>query len=188
MDKNPIDKGVAQLFSLVPHEAVEEEWRQNTPRRVVDAFQQMTEGYRTSPSSILDKKFELGEAADQIVLIKDLPFTSLCAHHLLPFHGVAHIAYVPSRYNVGLSKIPRLLRCRSRRLQLQETLGHDLATDIQSALDPIGVAVILSSTHDCMSCRGVESLGRMVTSKLLGVFKDDMKARDELMFLIEKVE
>jgi len=172
------------IHQLICHLTKDEEIRENTPRRWVWAMNEMLSGTVDHPSSILSKTFPPEDPDVGIVLVDKLAFTSICAHHLLPFHGMADIAYIPKDKVVGLSKIARLLECRSRRLQMQETLGAQIANDMMEHLEPLGVAVRLVAQHDCMTCRGVRSNGRMVTSVMRGCFLDEGKARGELMMLL----
>lgn len=176
------------LLSIDPN--LDKECQKNTPERYVNALLEMASGYEQDPTHILSKTFPLPPNHDQIILVSNIPFTSTCAHHLMPFHGMAHIAYVPQEGEdgkvVGLSKIPRLVECYSQRLQMQELLGVQIADAINtsSPIKPLGVAVVITSQHDCMVCRGVRSTGLMTTSVLRGVFKDDNKAREELFLLL----
>ena len=165
---------------------VEREIRLNTPRRVARAFEEMTAGYAEDPKEILGKTFKTPEFPSQIVIVEGIRFVSLCAHHLLPFVGQATVGYVPGSEGrvAGLSKIPRLVECRARRLQLQETLAHEIAHDLLAHLEPAGVGVILKAAHSCMSCRGVKQVdAQMVTSVMLGVFMAEAAARAEFMML-----
>jgi len=156
----------------------------DTPSRVLKHWQQITHGLTEDPLEPLSKTFACNH--DEIVLVKDIPFNSLCEHHLLPFFGVAHVAYIPSGRVVGLSKIPRALDILASRPQLQERLTDDLAIAIDKSLSPVGVAVVLSAEHTCMTTRGVLKPGSVtVTSTMLGVFRDDVSARNEVMGLIK---
>lgn len=167
---------------------IDDEWLRNTPQRVCDAFEEMTVGYEDDPEAILLKECNVkDEDRDQVILAANLRFSSLCAHHLMPFHGVTNIAYLPGPTGkvVGLSKLPRLLECYARRLQLQETLGSQIAGAVEKYLKPLGVAVIIASRHDCMNCiRSAD--GEMITSVMRGVFRDDSKVRAELVTLLEQ--
>lgn len=156
---------------------------QDTPKRVIKALREMTAGYYDDPAAILSRRFN--EPCDEMVLVKGIPFNSLCEHHLLPFSGVAHVAYIPDKQVVGLSKLPRLVQCHARRLQLQERLTQAIANDIQKHLEPLGVAVVLEAHHSCMSLRGVRSAGTMTTSALLGAFRDG-EPRQEFLSLIAR--
>lgn len=161
----------------------EREGLRETPDRVLRSYQEMFSGYGKSPEEVM-KMFEDG-ACDEIVLLRDVAFWSHCEHHLLPFHGVAHIAYVPDGKIIGLSKLARLLEIYSRRLQVQERLTTQVTQALMDHLKPRGAACVVEATHLCMSCRGVkQSTARMVTSSLLGCFRDDPSSRSELLSLI----
>jgi GTP cyclohydrolase IA len=143
----------------------------DTPKRVVKAWDEMTCGYGQDPAAILGSHFD-GEGYDQMVLCRDIEFYSTCEHHLLPFSGVAHIAYVPRSRVVGLSKMARLLDCFARRLQIQEKLTKQVAVTMMEVLKPLGVGVMVEAKHLCMACRGVQKQkSTMVTTALHGVFK-----------------
>ena len=155
-----------------------------TPERVIESYNEIYSGYSGNAQSILDATFN-SEGYDGIVLLKDIEFHSICEHHLLPFSGSAHIAYIPIDRIVGISKLARLLNMHSSRLQNQERLTKGVADDIETILSPLGCAVILEASHDCMQCRGVSKQNAvMTTSAMRGVFFDKMEARGELMQLI----
>lgn len=153
-----------------------------TPGRMARAFGDLTSGYGANLKAIL-KTFPV-EGDQGIVLVRDVPFASLCEHHVLPFTGTASIVYIPDGTIVGLSKIPRLVRALSRRLQVQERLGSEIGTAMWEHLKPKGVMVVLRGRHSCMAIRGVESPGEMVTSFVLGAFREDPMARAEAMQLM----
>lgn len=165
-----------------------------TPNRVLKAMLEMTEGSRFDPRSVLDKSFPLDEADpnggavyDELILSRDIPFTSLCIHHMLPFTGVAHVAYIPKLGGrvVGLSKLARLVDGYAKRLQIQERLGMQIADALEERLEPRGTAVILKAQHSCQCLRGVKKDGWMVTSVMRGYFRDNKDgARAELLDLI----
>lgn len=154
-----------------------------TPKRVIKALKEMTEGYSQSPKEILAKTFDV--EYDELVLLRNIPFTSLCEHHILPFTGVAHIGYLPGKKIVGISKLARLLHCHSKRLQVQERLTQDIAKDIELYLFPKGVAVVIKAVHQCMVCRGTK-LGQveMITSAMKGVFRETSSLRMEFLSLL----
>ena len=155
----------------------------DTPRRVVKAWSEMTRGYAEDPAAILSRVFD--ESSDEMILVRDVRFTSLCEHHVLPFTGVAHVAYIPDKKVVGLSKIPRLVDCYARRLQIQERLTRQIGEAIEAHLCVLGVGVIVAASHACMACRGVHKPeASMVTSYLSGSLRDDARARAELFSLI----
>ena len=155
-----------------------------TSERVIESFDEIYSGYSGSAKSILDATFN-SEGYDGIVLLRDIEFHSVCEHHLLPFSGKAHIAYIPVDRIVGISKLARLLDLHSSRLQNQERLTKGVADDIETILSPLGCAVILEASHDCMQCRGVKKQNAvMTTSAMRGVFFDKQEARGELLQLI----
>jgi GTP cyclohydrolase I len=155
-----------------------------TPSRVAKAMRFFTEGYDQDPHEILnDALFEVGY--DEMVIVKDIDFYSLCEHHLLPFFGRVHVAYIPNGKVVGLSKIPRLVEMFAKRLQVQERLTTQVAETLESVLQPKGVAVVIESIHLCMMMRGVESPNASaITSSIRGEFERDSKTRSEFMHLI----
>lgn len=155
-----------------------------TPERVAKAMQFLTHGYDINPSEILESAM-FSEDYSQMVLIKEIEFYSLCEHHLLPFFGKAHIAYIPDGKIVGLSKIPRVVDAFSRRLQVQERLTNEIRDCIQNTFKPKGVAVVMEARHLCMQMRGVEKQNSMTTtSAFSGAFLDSEKTRLEFMNLI----
>ncbi|MGD9545720.1 MAG: GTP cyclohydrolase I FolE [Methylocystis sp.] len=146
----------------------------DTPRRVVKAYEEFFSGYRESADEVLSKVFEEVEGYDDLVLVRDIPFTSHCEHHVVPFIGKAHIAYYPNGGVVGLSKLARLVEVFARRLQTQEAMTSQIASAIDEALAPRGVAVMVEAEHMCMSMRGVMKQGSStVTMQFSGVFRDD---------------
>jgi len=156
-----------------------------TPKRVVDAYQEFFEGYKLNPDEILSKTFEEVEGYDEMVLIKNIRLESHCEHHIVPILGIAHVAYMPNKRVVGISKLARLVDIFAKRLQIQETLTSQIAETIQRVLDPLGVAVIIDASHQCMTTRGVHKPeSSTVTKRMLGVFKDDAEIRSEFMRLI----
>jgi len=156
-----------------------------TPERVARSLRFLTEGYgMDARDAIGDALFE--QDYDEIVIVRDIPFYSLCEHHMLPFFGVAHVAYAPQGRVVGLSKIPRLVNVYAHRLQLQERLTRQIAEGLQEVTRPGGVAVVMEARHLCMEMRGVEKAGQTVTSCMLGCFRDDARSRAELLQLIRR--
>ena len=157
----------------------------DTPRRVVDAFLEYSQGYEECPESYLKRTFEQVGGYDEIVLLKDIPFQSHCEHHMAPITGKAHVAYLPTDKVVGISKLARVVKAYARRLQVQERLTAEIADCIQNVLEPQGVAVVIVATHACMTARGVNTPGvSMTTSRMMGVFREDEKARQEVIRLI----
>jgi len=157
---------------------------QSTPERVERSLRFLTRGYQEDPAGILNGAlFEV--PYDEMVIVKDIEMFSLCEHHMLPFFGKVHVAYVPKGRVVGLSKIPRLVDCFARRLQVQERLTTQIAEAIQEAIQPWGVGVVIEARHLCMMMRGVEKQhSAAVTSHMLGGFRKSQKTRDEFLALI----
>ncbi len=155
-----------------------------TPQRVNASYQYLSSGYKKSAAKILNGAI-FDEAYDEMVLMKDIDLFSLCEHHLLPFYGKCHVAYIPNGKIIGLSKIPRIVEMFARRLQVQERLTQQIANCLNEALEPLGVAVIIEALHLCMAMRGVEKQNSVcVTSTMLGVFRSDRATRMEFMNLI----
>ena len=158
---------------------------QETPKRVVKSYKEFYEGYFQDPDEILSKFFNEIEGYDEIVLVKDIPFQSHCEHHMVPILGIAHVGYLPDQRVVGLSKLARIVDLYAKRLQTQETMTAQIADTIERVLKPRGVAVVIDAEHQCMSSRGVNKIGTStVTSRMLGVFRDNEKSRMEVMSLI----
>jgi GTP cyclohydrolase I len=155
-----------------------------TPQRVHRAFEFLTKGYKEDPDALL-KKALFTVSYDEMVIVKDVEMFSLCEHHMLPFFGKVHVAYIPKGKVIGLSKIPRLIEIFSRRLQIQERLTTQIAETIQKAIDPQGVGVVIEARHLCMMMRGVEKQhSAAVTSSMLGCFRDEQETRTEFLSLI----
>jgi GTP cyclohydrolase I len=159
---------------------------EDTPQRVVESWKELHAGYQMDASELLQATFN-GEGYDGIVLLRNIEFTSTCEHHLLPFSGRGHIAYIPVERIVGISKLARILDLHARRLQNQERITKGIADDLERELKPLGAAVILEASHGCMQCRGVAKQDAvMTTSAMRGVFFDRPEARSELMQLIQQ--
>jgi GTP cyclohydrolase I len=158
----------------------------DTPERVARSYRQLTEGYdMDATDAIGDALFE--QEYDEMVLVRDVQFYSLCEHHLLPFFGVAHVAYQPDGRVVGLSKIPRVVDVFAHRLQLQERMTRQIAEGLERVTQPHGVAVVVEARHLCMEMRGVEKVGgQTVTSCMLGCFREDARTRAEFLDLIQR--
>jgi GTP cyclohydrolase I len=158
---------------------------QQTPDRIVRSWQELYAGYAQRAEDILVTQFQ-AEQYDEMVLLRDFEFFSTCEHHMLPFSGKAHIAYLPDEKIVGLSKLARLTDMYARRLQVQERMTHQIATELQRVVKPKGVAVMIEAKHQCMCSRGVRKQeGKMVTSCLLGAFKENLGSRNEFLTLIK---
>jgi GTP cyclohydrolase I len=157
----------------------------DTPRRVAKAWREYCAGYGDDPAHHLERVFEEVGGYDEIVLLKDIPFQSHCEHHMAPIIGKAHIAYLPRNHVVGISKLARVLHGFARRLQVQERLTAEVADCIWDNLKPHGVAVVIEASHACMTARGVRTPGvAMVTSRMMGVFRDDDRSRKEVLALM----
>lgn len=157
---------------------------EKTPVRVARSIQFLTQGYEMDPAAILNSaKFK--EEYQQIVIVKDIEMYSLCEHHMLPFYGKAHVAYIPNGYITGLSKLARVVDAFARRLQVQERLTVQIRDCIQQTLNPLGVAVVIEASHMCMQIRGVQKQNSVTTtSAFTGAFLKDMRTREEFMHLI----
>jgi GTP cyclohydrolase IA len=158
----------------------------DTPKRFEEALRHLTHGYRQTPEEVVGGAI-FQQPYDQMVVVKDIDFYSLCEHHLLPFFGKVHVAYIPGGRVIGLSKIPRIVDLYARRLQLQERLTQQIAETLQAAVRPRGVGVVIEAFHLCMAMRGVEKQNAyMTTSEVLGDFREDRATRNEFMHLLRK--
>ena len=156
-----------------------------TPDRVARAYKEFFAGYEQDPEEILRTTFEEVEGYDEMVLVKDIGVESHCEHHMVPIVGVAHIGYIPKKRVVGISKLARLVDLYGKRLQTQETMTAQIADTIEKVLQPKGVAVVIDANHQCMSTRGVHKTeSSTITSRMLGIFRTDNKAREEFISLI----
>ena len=185
MSKAPFDKLVREILVRLG-EKPDRQGLKKTPARVAASLEYLTGGYRQDVRDIVNGAV-FDEDYDEMVVMKDLDIFSLCEHHLLPFYGKCHVAYIPKGRIIGLSKIPRLVNVFARRLQVQERLTHQIAESLKKALNPLGVAVIIEALHLCMAMRGVEKQNATcVTSTMLGVFRTDRGTRMEFMNLIAR--
>src|ERR671913_404066 len=158
----------------------------DTPKRVEKSFQFLTSGYQTNVDEVVNNALFTVDY-NEMVIVKDIDFYSLCEHHLLPFFGKCHVAYIPQGRVLGLSKIPRLVEIFARRLQIQERLTNQIAETLKDKVRPMGVAVVMEASHLCMSMRGVEKQNSVaVTSSMLGVFREDARTRSEFLELIRR--
>ncbi|HNS03036.1 MAG TPA: GTP cyclohydrolase I FolE [Anaerolineae bacterium] len=175
-----IEDAVRQILTAIG-EDVERQGLLRTPTRVAKAYAELTAGYTTDPVALInDAVFDV--AYDEMVLVRDIDFFSLCEHHLLPFYGRAHVAYIPNGKVIGLSKIPRIVEMFARRLQVQERMTHQIADFLQETLEPQGVAVVVEGQHLCAAMRGVKKANaRMTTSAMLGSFKHNPQTRGEFL-------
>mgnify|MGYP006131395979 FL=1 len=164
--------------------SAEREGLSETPMRVINSFEEIYAGYGMDSQEVLSSTFN-GEGYDGIVLLRDIEFHSTCEHHLQPFKGRAHVAYIPTERIVGISKLARIVELHARRLQNQERITKGIADDLEQHLSPLGAAVIIEAAHGCMQCRGVSKQNAvMTTSAMRGAFFDKNEARTELMQLI----
>jgi len=183
--KNSMQDAVRTLL-LGVGEDPDREGLEKTPERVEKALRFLTKGYHEDPKTVINEAL-FSVTYDEMVIIKDIDVFSLCEHHLLPFHGKAHVAYIPDGKVVGLSKIPRLVDMFARRLQVQERLTVQIAETIQEVIRPRGVGVVVEAVHFCMMMRGVEKQNSVaVTSSMLGAFRDSQPTREEFLALIRR--
>jgi GTP cyclohydrolase I len=181
-DRARIEAAVRELL-LAIGEDPEREGLQETPARVARMYAEMFSGLHADPRQLLSKTFT--QKYDEMVLVRDIEFASMCEHHLLPFMGKAHIAYLPAGRIVGLSKLPRVVEALAHRPQVQERMTEELADLLMEELNPRGVAVVLEAVHTCMTIRGVRKPGGVcTTSAMRGIFRDNQATRNELMALI----
>src|SRR5271167_1297286 len=183
-DETPAEQAVRTLLQHMG-ENPEREGLVRTPYRVVQSLEFLTRGYQQDPKVAINGALFTEEDYQEMILCRDLDFYSLCEHHMLPFMGKAHVAYLPNRKIVGLSKLARLVEIYARRLQVQERLTTQIAQTLMSEIEPLGVAVVLEAEHLCMRMRGVEKQNSYVTtSAMLGVFRTNHETRHEFMQLL----
>lgn len=184
VDIERIEKAVKEIL-LAVGEDVEREGLKKTPMRVAKMYAELLAGMNEDLKQHISSVFT--EDYDEIVLLRDVPFYSVCEHHLMPFIGSAHVAYLPAGAVLGVSKLARIVDCFARRLQVQERLTSQIADFIMNELKPRGVAVVLEASHSCMTIRGIKKPGSvMVTSALRGIFRRDPKSRSEIMSLMHQ--
>ena len=178
--KQGIEEAVYKILSFIGEDPDREGLRQ-TPHRIARMYDEILAGYHVNPAELInDALFEVDY--DEMIVVKDIEFFSMCEHHMLPFFGRAHVAYLPRDRVVGLSKIPRIVEMYGRRLQVQERMTRQIAELIREMLNPFGVAVVVEASHMCSMMRGVKKEhARMVTSTMLGAFRKDPKTRNEFM-------
>lgn len=179
-EERPAEDSAARLIESLGID-LNTDGMKETPDRLVRALREMTSGYKSDPEAILSKRFEADY--DEMVVVRDIEFYSLCEHHLLPFHGTATVGYIPHGKVVGLSKLGRLVECFARRLQLQERMTEQIATAIEEHLAPLGVGCVVRAHHLCMAMRGAKCPAEMVTSSLSGLMKEEAAVRAEFMSL-----
>ncbi len=182
--RDHMEQLIAQLLSDIGEDP-KREGLLRTPHRVAKAYEFLTKGYREDVEKVLNGAI-FNEKYNEMVIVKDIDFFSMCEHHMLPFFGRVHVAYIPNGKIVGLSKVPRIVEVFSRRLQVQERLTQQIAETLYDSLNPEGVGVVVEARHMCMMMRGVEKQNSVATtSAMLGVFRDDVKTRGEFLHLIE---
>ena len=180
----PMQDLIARLLAELGEDPLREGLR-DTPKRVEKAYRFLTSGYDADIDQVLNNALFTVDY-NEMVIVKDIDFYSLCEHHMLPFFGKCHVAYIPSNKVIGLSKIPRLVDVFARRLQVQERLTNQIADTIRDTINPLGVAVVIEATHLCMSMRGVEKQNSFaVTSAMLGAFRNNARTRMEFLELIK---
>ncbi len=183
MDHEKLQNIVTGLLELIGEDP-QREGLLNTPKRVAKAYEFLTSGYHKKIESVMNNAI-FQEKYNEMVLVKNIDFYSLCEHHMLPFYGKVHVAYIPDGKIVGLSKIPRIVEVFSRRLQVQERMTQEIADTLNTYLQPQGVAVVSEAFHMCMMMRGVEKQNSSATaSAMVGVFRDDARTRTEFLQLI----
>jgi GTP cyclohydrolase IA len=184
--QSAIEENIRRILEYIGEDP-DREGLAKTPTRVARAYAYLTKGYAEDPKAVINQAM-FTEDYQEMVLVKDIDFFSLCEHHLLPFYGRAHVAYIPKHRIVGLSKVARLVEVFSRRLQVQERLTTQLASTVMEELDPRGVGVIVRAEHLCMRMRGVEKQNSVVTtSAMLGVFRSNQATREEFITLVNGV-
>jgi GTP cyclohydrolase I len=178
-------RAVAEMIAAVGEDGTREGLR-DTPRRIAEMYTEIFEGIGADPAAVLGVTFDTGGRQEMIIL-KDIPFYSMCEHHFLPFHGVAHVGYIPKQRVAGVSKIARVVEILARRPQMQERLTSQIADTLMQGLVPVGVAVVIHAEHLCMTMRGVKKPGsRLVTSANRGIFRTNSATRAEFFSLLRE--
>ncbi len=184
VSREQAEEAVRVLLRWVGEDPAREGLR-DTPKRVIKAYRDWFSGYAENPGDYLKRTFEEVQGYDNMVVLRDIAFESHCEHHMAPIIGHAHVGYLPSRRVVGISKLARVVDGFARRFQVQEKLTAEIAQCIEESLQPIGVAVVINASHECMTTRGVHKRGvSMVTSHMLGIFRDDARTRSEFLSFI----
>ena len=185
--REAIEDNIYQILRNVG-ENPERDGLQRTPHRVAKMYEELLEGYAQDVTSIINgAMFDVEYGEDEMVVVAEIEYSSMCEHHMLPFTGKAHVAYIPGEKVVGLSKIPRIVDMFARRLQVQERLTNEIADALESAIDPRGIIVMLEGNHSCASLRGVKKHGvNMMTTAKRGIFKTDIQLRGEFFRMIGK--
>jgi len=182
--QSKVEQAFREVFRWIGEDPDRDGLRE-TPNRLARAFQEYFAGYQQDPEQILQKTFEETDGYDEMVVLRGIPFESHCEHHVAPIIGRAWVAYVPNRRVVGISKLARVVEAYAKRLQIQERLTAQVANTIEKVLKPQGVAVVIKAAHHCMSSRGVHMHGTdMVTSRMLGCFRDNAMTRQEFMSMV----
>ena len=187
-EKPSYDDAIAAVETLLRYAGDDptREGLKETPKRVVKSYAEFFSGYTKNPDEILAKTFEEVEGYDEMVIVKNIDLESHCEHHMVPIIGIAHVAYIPNKRVVGISKLARIVDVYAKRLQTQETMTAQIADSISRVLKPKGVAVVIDAAHQCMSTRGVHKRhSSTVTSRMLGLFRSDPRTRSEFMNLIK---
>jgi len=187
-DSTPVNSQLEAIYTQILTQIDEDATREGlikTPHRAAEALQFLTQGYHQNIDEVLNGAI-FNEEYDEMVIVKDIEFFSLCEHHLLPFFGKCHVGYIPIKKIIGLSKIPRIVDMFARRLQVQERLTRQIALALQDGLNPLGVAVIIEAQHLCMMARGVQKQeAKMITNVMLGAFRDEDSTRTEFMRCVQ---
>jgi GTP cyclohydrolase I len=180
-----VEQSIREILAFVGEDP-EREGLKKTPERVANMYEFLTKGYHEDVEAVLNKAV-FSERYSEMVIVRDINFFSLCEHHLIPFYGKCHIAYIPKGKIVGLSKLPRIVEVFARRLQVQERLTQQIADTLYTHLKPLGVGVVMEARHLCMMMRGVEKQDSVATtSAMLGTFRDDVKTRSEFLTLLDR--